>query len=645
MNASKPTPVASGDAKVSQVGYVTGPTASVATQFLGVVVPPTTGAKMPMPKNLVLIITDQERIPMWFPSGWEENNLVSTARLKRNGLTFTRAFTAAAMCTPARNTLFTGLFPAQHQSMDTLTEGMAQSDVEHQLDPTLPNLATCLKEVGYEVVYKGKWHMSKGVTGADGRDIYDDLTRYGFDGWDAPDAGGDTAPGNFGGGTANNDQRFVDDAVAYVKNKLAQPASKPFCLIMSLVNPHDVLSYPNGYSDGGYPDDPWLTPTNPPIEVPPTESEDLALNAKPTAHRQLLTKLQLGLGPLLTTANKTNYLTFYGNLMVHVDEQIGQLLAAFDDGGSDAGTQLLNETVIIRTADHGEMGLCHGGLRQKSFVTYEETLRIPLIWSNPVLFPEATTTTAMVSHVDFLPTLCSLTGVPNWQSKGFQGVDYSSIILNPSAPGVQDYILFTFDDIYSGFDQATYPDGVVNPPNRIQAIRTAEYKYAWYYDPSGANPDQEEFYDLRPTGGDYDATYNLPLELKNLSEWAENKRTSPIGLTPDQEAARTKLEADLAVAAAARLQPRPPGAIVPPTNITIDVVNWTDDTEVSHTNVEVQFISRSGEQYQIQQSTDLVNWSNLGPVLIGNNGPILESFGLPGERAYYRIQYGPVTAE
>ena len=104
------------------------------------------------------------------------------------------------MCTPSRNTIFTGLYPAQHRSSDTLTEGFPQSEAEHQLDPTLPNLATVLKAAGYEVVYKGKWHLSKAVEGADDTLRHDDISRYGFDQWDAPDAGQDVKTENFGGG-------------------------------------------------------------------------------------------------------------------------------------------------------------------------------------------------------------------------------------------------------------------------------------------------------------------------------------------------------------------------------------------------------------------------------------------------------------
>ncbi len=49
-------------------------------------------------------------------------------------------------------------------------------------------------------------------------------------------------------------------------------------------------------------------------------------------------------------------------------------------------TGLLDDTLVIRTADHGEMGLAHGGLRQKNFNFYEEAIRVPLVYSNPKLF-------------------------------------------------------------------------------------------------------------------------------------------------------------------------------------------------------------------------------------------------------------------
>src|SRR5947208_5034664 len=53
-------------------------------------------------------------------------------------------------------------------------------------------------------------------------------------------------------------------------------------------------------------------------------------------------------------------------------------------------------------------------------------------------------------HVDFLPTIASLFGAPAAARANWQGVDYSSLVLNPSAPPVQDYTVFTYDDYQSG---------------------------------------------------------------------------------------------------------------------------------------------------------------------------------------------------
>ena len=66
--------------------------------------------------------------------------------------------------------------------------------------------------------------------------------------------------------------------------------------------------------------------------------------------------------------------------------------------------------MIFRCADHGEMGLSHGGLRQKAFNAYEETIHVPLVVSNPVLFPRPAETDALASLVDLLPTIATIAG-------------------------------------------------------------------------------------------------------------------------------------------------------------------------------------------------------------------------------------------
>ena len=398
------------------------------------------------------------------------------------------------------------------------------------------------------------------------------------------------------------------------------------------------------YLAGGY-DDTWLMPTVPAIPRPPTVDEDLTSNYKPTAHAALKAVSALGLGPVATPQVQQNYLNFYGNLMHKIDGQIGQLLTVFDNAGA-AGATALNNTLIIRTSDHGENGMCHGGLRQKPFVTYEEVLRVPMIWSNPTLYPSAKTTDALVSHVDLLPTLCELTGVPNWQSKGFAGVDYSSIVLDPAAPPVQDYVLFAFDDIYASADAASAPNGAVPPPNRIRMIRNADFKYARYFDGAGQVPDQQEFYDHRPTGGDYSALFGLPLELNNLSLWAEGLRTAngvPTLATPAQQTARTLLMNQLATLETTRLAPRAFAPSVAPQQMKFAIKRWTDPTLGDQAKAQLTFVSCLNTNYQMQKSTDLINWANVGPIVAGNNGLVLMSDTLVGEKAFYRVQWAAAS--
>jgi len=88
------------------------------------------------------------------------------------------------------------------------------------------------------------------------------------------------------------------------------------------------------------------------------------------------------------------------------DSYLVQVLDTLEEQG------LLENTLIVRTSDHGEMGLAHGGQRQKMFNFYEETLRVPMIYSNPKLFPEPVVSHAMVSHVDFPPTIANLFDIP-----------------------------------------------------------------------------------------------------------------------------------------------------------------------------------------------------------------------------------------
>jgi arylsulfatase A-like enzyme len=463
---------------------------------------PSAWAKAQTPRvagmNVVMFITDQERAIQHFPRGWSRRHLPGLTRLQRHGLTFENAFCNACMCSPTRATLLTGYFTAQHGVKYTLEEDMEDCDFPQvELPQNFKNLATVMAAANYNVVYKGKWHISKPANG-DSNWAQSDLGRYGFERWNPPDAGANQDFDQAGGGFTNNDGRFIngrgsnaegkEGALQYLNTAAAH--QQPFFMIISLVNPHDVLFYPSKYRRAGY-SDAWLKGE---INLPATVNESLA--TKPSAQRQFRRISNL-IGRLNTRQKKRAYLNFYGNLLKLVDGYLVDVLDTLE------AQNLLDNTLVIRTADHGEMGMAHGGLRQKMFNVYEESLRVPLVYSNPRLWRKPQSSQVMVSHVDFLPTMASLVNAPRSARAGWQGVDYSAHILGRLAPPPQDYVVFTYDDYQAGQSSKPY----VKPPQHIVSIRESRWKIAEYYDANGEVPSQWEMYDLK----------NDPLERINLA--------------------------------------------------------------------------------------------------------------------------------
>jgi choline-sulfatase len=482
--------------------------------------------------NVIVFVTDQERAIQHFPRGWAKKNLPGLDRLQRNGVTFNNAFTNSCMCSPARATWMTGYFPAQHGVKYTLETSMpddAFAQIEMPLD--FANLASVMSAAGYNVVYKGKWHLNKPANGVSW--VPSDVGQYGFTRWNPQDAGANQAISEAGGGYPDNDARFMFDdgdmedgeegALAYLRSVAA--TQQPFFMVVSLVNPHDVLFYPDTYLQAAYTDT-WLEGD---IDLPATVNEDLS--TKPSVQKQFLELMAVGMGPLNTPKKKRDYLNFYANLIRASDQYLLNVLNLLDEVG------LTDDTVVIRTADHGEMGLAHGGLRQKNFNFYEESLKVPLVYSNPRLFPRARESDALVSHVDFLPTLATLFGAPDGARAEWEGVDYSENVLRPrKAKAPQDYVVFTWDDWQAGQPNGPY----LPPPNHIVSIREERWKLAMYYDVQGQVPSQWEMYDLKKD----------PLERKNLA--AEGYRR-----TRRQEAEFIRLRRKLSQVQQERLQPLP----------------------------------------------------------------------------------------
>lgn len=519
--------------------------------------------------NILFLITDQQSAVQCWTDEWGAENFPAMHKLKRNGLTFKRGTINSCTCSPSRVTMFTGLYPAQHGVVQVLEfddpngSNATKQQMQVMLSSDIQNMGKMLESAGYDVIYKGKWHLTKPVNYIideekninqlywTAEDVKHIKNKWGFGAWNTPDAGDNMDIANFGGGTVNNDGRFIsgngqaalygpqpkdklyDESVLAFLERYNPETDKPFCLIVSLVNPHDVLSYPGTnpamqaqgipptYIQGGY--DP-ADFTNIPVVLPLTVDEDLS--TKPQAQRQWRDFCNVTNGSLASEQAQTEYLQFYAYLNSMADKQLNIVLEKLKE------RKLTDDTLIVRVSDHGDMKVSHGYQRQKMYNVYKETLQVPFIFSNPLLFPEGKETESLASLIDLMPTLASIVGIDGEELKKytFKGKDLTPILNNPNAE-VQDYIHYTYDDTY-------FP---VPAAGHIRAIVEKDWKYAVYFDPNTGKPTEYELYNIAPEA-DPEETRNLanPAYATSASniEWQRlhNKLTQvmdELGTMPD----------------------------------------------------------------------------------------------------------------
>jgi arylsulfatase A-like enzyme len=440
--------------------------------------------------NILILLSDQTRYPQHWPAGWVERNLPTMTRLMNHGLTFTRCFTAASECCPSRASFLTSTYPEENGV--TTTAGY--------LTPNkLVNLANVLADAGYPTIWKGKFHIANPADYQPQNGAQYLFDSYQMQQWNPPDAGtGYGLDSGIGGGKYNNDGRIVNGVTTPVQGYgcsavqfLQSNPPAPWCMVVSLVNPHDVLLYPNAdwFPESGYPES-ALDDLG--IWLPGNLWDDLT--TKPSAQLAFSQSINSGPSAFSSQQEMVNYANFYAYLQTLADSLFSDVLAALDAGG------MTGNTLIIRMADHGEMGLSHQ-MREKMYNAYEETIRMPFIVSNPTLWPAPKTTDALASTLDLVPTIGAIVGATNVST--LRGVSLLPVIEGRQA-SVQSDVVYTYDDQFQPL-----------PPNgHIRCIRTERWKYAVYFSepgdpnapPAGMPPFEYELYDLQ----------NDPVELNNL---------------------------------------------------------------------------------------------------------------------------------
>jgi arylsulfatase len=100
---------------------------------------------------------------------------------------------------------------------------------------------------------------------------------------------------------------------------------------------------------------------------------------------------------------------------------------------------LWKNTVVVLTADHGEMAGSHGGLRGKGPFAYELNSHVPLLIAHPA-YAGGKTCQALTSHLDLLPTMVEMTGLRESKRaaavKGLPGHDFSALLREPESSDI-----------------------------------------------------------------------------------------------------------------------------------------------------------------------------------------------------------------
>ena len=139
----------------------------------------------------------------------------------------------------------------------------------------------------------------------------------------------------------------------------------------SLVNPHDIALY--GVYSAISPNYNFkVDPSLPYIPPAPTVGESLL--TKPTVQESYRETYPKILQPII---DNNFYRQLYYSLMKKADEEMLKVLKALQQ------SSFYDNTIVVFTADHGEQLGAHGGLYQKWYTMYEESIHVPFIIHNP----------------------------------------------------------------------------------------------------------------------------------------------------------------------------------------------------------------------------------------------------------------------
>jgi arylsulfatase A-like enzyme len=374
---------------------------------------------MERPLNILWMVTDHQAHANR-ATGHEINSL--QARLAREGTRFTRARTVLPICSPARASMLTGLYPHAHG----VTENDGRFGGRPGLDPDDWLLHRPLIEAGHRCAWFGKWHLDQARSATD----------YGFEGFSLPGYG-------YPYGTAAYrdylDRGSLTPPVATIE--MPGESELPTGTRIALAEADDWFDYESGVARLDGPAeaheayfvaalaeawlgevgeepfflriDPW-GPHPPYLLAPPflgllderavdpPANLSFDLTGRPAHHGRYRDHWSRTLG--LETAGWRRMAARALEHAALVEAALLGVLDTLDRLG------LAERTLVIFTADHGDAVGSNGGVCNKGGLMVEETMGIPLLVRGPGV-PPGGTCDHLVSNLDIPPTILRLRGL------------------------------------------------------------------------------------------------------------------------------------------------------------------------------------------------------------------------------------------
>ena len=371
------------------------------------------------PPNIVWLVADHQPLANRGPVA---TSFALQSRFAREGTCFDRAYTVLPICSPARASMLTGLYPHAHG----LTENDGRFGGRENLDPTDWMIHQPLLEAGYRCAWFGKWHVDNHQTAQD----------FGFEGWSVPGYGypyGEPAyrdylerhglpdpvatielageTGATAGATCNlaevGDwfayesgsavvQSPAETHEAFFVSSLARDwiesfAGEPFFVRVDPWGPHPPYITAPGF-DGMIPECDVVLPGN--------FGSDLA--HRPRHHRDYRDGWQRLLG--LDEAGWRLMARRALEQTALVESALNGVLDTLDRLG------LAENTLVIFNTDHGDAVASNGGVANKGGLMVEETQRIPLALRGPGVAAGLRRDT-LVSSMDLPATILDAVGL------------------------------------------------------------------------------------------------------------------------------------------------------------------------------------------------------------------------------------------